>query len=288
MRPILFDLPLPGGLHFPVGAYGTFLVLGMLAAAWASGRHGGRLGLSRRDAFDLGLWLLAVGVAGAHLLFVVLNWRAYVSEGWRAAFARGGLAYYGGLAAALPVLWVWGRRRGIPYPDLLDFTAPLGALGLAVTRFGCFLNGCCWGAPSALPWAVRFPPGSQPQQAQAALGLVEHGEPSLPVHPVQLYELAAALAVFVWLWRRFGRRRFAGEVVALFGFLYGGWRLLAELLRADGAGWRPVGFAPTPFQWLSAVVIAAAAAAWWAARRARRPPWRYRAPATGFAVHEAP
>ena len=272
MRPILLDLPLPGGLHFPVGAYGTFLVLGMLAAAWVSGSHGGRLGLTRRDAFDLGLWLLAGGVAGAHLLFLVLNWTTYLSDGWSAALGRGGLAYYGGLAAALPVLWLWGRRRRIPYSDLLDFVAPLGALGLAVTRFGCFLNGCCHGAPSALPWAVRFPAGSLPQQAQAALGLVPPGAPSLPVHPVQLYELAAAAAMFGWLWWRFGRRRFAGEVAAAFGLLYGGWRLLAEFLRADGAGWRPGAFAPTPFQWLSVAVIAAAAVGLWAARRARRPP----------------
>jgi phosphatidylglycerol:prolipoprotein diacylglycerol transferase len=171
------------------------------------------------------------------------------------------------------VIALWGRRRAIPYADLLDFVAPLGALGLAITRVGCFLNGCCWGAPSDLPWAVTFPPGSLPQQAQAAAGLVAAGAPSLPVHPVQLYECAAALAMFGWLWRRFGRRRCAGEVAAAFGLLYGGWRLLAELLRADGAGWRPGALAPTPFQWLSAAVIAAAAVGLWAARRVHRLPW---------------
>ena len=219
MRPILLDLPLPGGLHFPVGAYGTFLVIGMLAAAWVSGRHGRRLGLRRLDAFDLGLWLLAAGVAGAHLLYLAADPWSYFADGeagggWAASLGRGGMAYYGGLAAAFPVLWLWGRRRRIPYLDLLDFVAPLGALGLAVTRVGCFFNGCCYGEPSGLPWAVAFPIGSQPQQAQAALGLIAPEAPSLPVHPVQLYETAAALAMFGWLWWRFPRRRSAGEAVA--------------------------------------------------------------------------
>ncbi len=293
MRPTLIDLPLPGGLHFPVGAYGTLLVLGMLAAAWVSGRHGRLLGLRRRDAFDLGLWLLAAGVAGAHLLYLAANYETYFAggetgAGWTASLSRGGMAYYGGLAAAFPVLWLWGRRRGIPYPDLLDFVAPLGALGLAVTRVGCFLNGCCYGTPSGLPWAVAFPPGSQPQQAQAALGLVAYGTPSLPVHPVQLYEFAAALAMFGWLWARFPRRRFAGEVVVAFGFLYGIWRFAVEGLRADSESWRPGAHALTFNQGLSLVVIAVAGLGWWAVRRAARPPWSKGPPAAGGPAEDGP
>ncbi len=276
MRPILFDLPLPFGLHFPFGAYGTMLVVGMLAAAWVSGRHGRSLGLTRLDAFDLGLWLLAAGIVGAHLLHAVVSWRTYFAggfEGWIASLRRGGLAYYGGLAAAIPVLWFWGRRRGVPFLDLLDFVAPLGALGLAVTRIGCFLNGCCYGVPSRLPWAVSFPAGSLPQRGQVAAGLVAPAAASLPVHPVQLYEFAAGLVLFGLFWARFPRRRFAGEVVAAFGLLYGIWRFLAEFLRADAPGWRPETSGLTVYQELSLGVIAIAAVGWWAARRLGRAPW---------------
>ncbi|MGH9464527.1 MAG: prolipoprotein diacylglyceryl transferase [Thermoanaerobaculia bacterium] len=276
MRPILFDLPLPGGLHLAFPAYGTFLVLGMLAAVWVSGQHGRALGLSRLDAFDLGLWLLAGGVLGAHLLHVALEPSAYFLEGPAAGLKRfaelwrGGLAYYGGLAAAFPVLWLWGRRRRLPYVELLDFVAPLGALGLAITRMGCFLNGCCFGAPSALPWAVSFPPDSFAHRQQAAVGLIGPGAGALPVHPVQLYELAAALLIFALLWARFPRRRRPGEVVVAFGFLYGLWRLFAETLRADDPGWRPGSLGPTPNQWLSLAFIALAGVGWWAVRRTPR------------------
>jgi phosphatidylglycerol:prolipoprotein diacylglycerol transferase len=54
-------------------------------------------------------------------------------------------------------------------------------LSLAIARFGCFLNGCCGGKPSGLPWAVTFP-GS-----------------TMSVHPTQLYELALDLALFAFL-----------------------------------------------------------------------------------------
>ncbi len=279
MRPVLLDLPLPGGLHFAFYAYGTFLVLGMLAAAWASARNGRALGLSRTDAFDLGLWLLLLcGVVGARLLHVAMHPARYFADGLgpgltqAAAFWNGGLSYYGGLVAGFPVLWLWARSRGLPYFEVLDFVAPLGALGLGVTRIGCFLNGCCYGIPSHLPWAVSFPPGSQAGEQQASVGLIAAGAPPAPVHPVQLYEMAVAFALSWWLGRRFPRRRYAGELAVLFCLLYGGWRIVAELLRADASGWQPGVFAPTPNQWVSLGLIVAAAVAGWALRRNARPP----------------
>lgn len=281
MRPVLFDLALPGGLHLAFPAYGTFLVLGMLAAVWVSGRHSRALGLTRLDSFDLGVWLLAGGILGAHLLHVALKPEAYFGGGLgpglrRAAeLWRGGLVYYGGLAAAFLVLWLWGRRRRLPYLDLLDFIAPLGALGLAVTRVGCFLNGCCFGVPTGVPWAVVFPPGSHAHARQAAAGLIGPGEAALPVHPVQLYEAAVAAAIFGVLWARFPRRRHAGEGVAAFGLLYGPWRLYAETLRADDPTWQPGGSPVlTANQWLSLAVLALAALGWWAVRRTGRAPAR--------------
>ncbi len=268
MRPILLDLPLGGGLHLALPAYGTFLVLGVLAAVWASGRHARMLGLTRLDVFDLGLVLLPGALLGAHLLYIAQSPETYVDHGFVAGLRQGGLAYYGGLAAAFAVVFFWSRRRGLPYVESLDFVAPLGALGLAVTRLGCFFNGCCFGAPSQVPWAVVFPRGSLAHHGQVAAGLVAPSQAPLPVHPVQIYELLAALAIFGVLWARFPRRRFAGEVVAAFGLMYGVWRFFAETLRADSAGWRPDAQGLTANQWLSLALIAAAGIGWRAARRA--------------------
>jgi phosphatidylglycerol---prolipoprotein diacylglyceryl transferase len=270
MRPLLLDVPLAGGFHLALPAYGTLLVVGMLTAAWVSGRHGRLLGVKRLDMFDLGLGLLAGGLLGAHLLYVAQYPEAY-RQGFVAGLRQGGLVYYGGLAAAFAVIFYWSRRRGLPYVDVLDFVAPLGALGLAVTRLGCFFNGCCFGTPSEMPWAVVFPLGSLAHQAQVAAGLVATEQASRPVHPVQLYEFVAALGFFWVLWSHFPRRHFPGEVVAAFGLLYGTWRLFAETLRADSPGWRPGTHVLTVNQWLSLAVIAIAGIGWWTARHAARP-----------------
>ena len=53
-------------------------------------------------------------------------------------------------------------RRPFPFWLMSDVAAPAVAIGIAIGRIGCFLNGCCYGAVCELPWAVRFPPGRMP------------------------------------------------------------------------------------------------------------------------------
>ena len=79
---------------------------------------------------------------------------------------KGGLEVYGGfitvVVAVLVYLWAW--RHSIRW--YLDIVAPSAALGMAIGRIGCFLNGCCFGGVCDLPWAVRFPYGSPAQYEQ--------------------------------------------------------------------------------------------------------------------------
>ncbi|HEX3343246.1 MAG TPA: prolipoprotein diacylglyceryl transferase family protein, partial [Polyangiaceae bacterium] len=146
-----------------------------------------------------------------------------------------GRAAYGGLLAALlvPALYLRLRRRG----SILGFfdraVVPMG-LSFAFVRVGCFLEGCDYGRPTALPWGVRFPPGSLAAQAHAAAGWVPEGSFSLPVHPTELYESllglgALALALPVLL-RRPVRD---GRAFAVWMGVYAVGRFVLEFLRAD-------------------------------------------------------
>jgi len=110
-------------------------------------------------------------LAGAHWLFRVMH-------GGEGRFWTGGLASTGGVAAGLAAVWVAARLTRRPAGELLDALVPAGLLALGVGRIGCFLAGCCYGAPSALPWAVVFP---------------ELGPPAR--HPLQLYSAASDLAL---------------------------------------------------------------------------------------------
>jgi phosphatidylglycerol:prolipoprotein diacylglycerol transferase len=166
-------------------------------------------------------------------------------------FWQGGLTFYGGLLLALPVAIWFARRRGLAVLVVLDLAAPALMLGHALGKIGCFLEGCCYGAPTTSPLGVHFP---------ALAGTV---------HPTQLYESAAAAVLFVVLHRlvrRLGAGR--GEVLGWMLALYAVWRTGLELLRADPRG----SLGPLSTAQLISIPLAAAGVALIVWARSRRAP----------------
>jgi phosphatidylglycerol:prolipoprotein diacylglycerol transferase len=164
-------------------------------------------------------------------------------------FWHGGLAYYGGFLFAVPVgLW-YARWKKLGVMRIADVTSPMIALGLCFGRLGCFFNGCCFGRPSHLPWAMTFPGHST------------------PVHPTQLYESAGALAIFgvlYFVWRP--RKRANGQVFAGLLILYGILRFMLEFLRDDERG-SAAGLSTS--QLIGIPLVLAGIAILWATRPAR-------------------
>lgn len=95
-----------------------------------------------------------------------------------------------GMAGGRVAGFVLLRRRRLPIVAVLAAATPALAVGHAIGRVGCFLVGDDYGLPSTLPWAVAFPEGLPPT--------------TVPVHPTQLYEVAALLLTTGLLlrWRR--------------------------------------------------------------------------------------
>jgi prolipoprotein diacylglyceryltransferase len=78
-----------------------------------------------------------------------------------------------------------------------DVLIPMAAFAVGIIRLGCFLNGCCFGSVSTLPWAIRFPRESWVHFFHQHKGWIVSAAPlSLPVHPLQLYFLIAAVMTF--------------------------------------------------------------------------------------------
>lgn len=123
----------------------------------------------------------------------------------------------GAIAVGLAFVWRQGALSALP--ALADAAVGAVAIGVAIGRLGCFLAGCCYGAPTTLPWAVHFPVG--------------HETDGAGVHPTQLYDAGAALVALV-VWAALRRRRVADGQAAL---VVTGLLLLArigtELVRAD-------------------------------------------------------
>ncbi|MCP4657931.1 MAG: prolipoprotein diacylglyceryl transferase [bacterium] len=280
MRPYLVELlnRLSGTEVFTCLVPNSTIVLALtvIAGALLGARLAARRGLDPGLVYGAVLWSFPVGWLGARLLHVV-----YAADTYRGGPLRffdplqGDAVSYGGVIAGLGCALIYLRRQRAPIGACLDLAAPLIGLGIAAGRLGCLLDGCDFGTRTACPLAVRFPPGSPASIEQAQLGWLAHpGLPSLPVHPVQLYLSAGALAIALWIlrWQRRHPDAVPGRSFALFWLLYAVSRFAWELLRGDVS--RGFVGALSTSQAIS-IPVAVAALVWlWLTRRpaARRAP----------------
>ncbi|HEY7957415.1 MAG TPA: prolipoprotein diacylglyceryl transferase [Polyangia bacterium] len=150
---------------------------------------------------------------------------------------RGGLTYYGGFLTAVPFAWWYVRKHNLGWWRTADLAAPAIMLGLFFGRLGCFLNGCCYGKPTTSAIGVVFPRGGSAWRTQLEQHLITAAQSTLPVHPTELYESLACLAIFAILYYVVRpRRRSFGEVFAAMLILYAIARSACEIFRDDDRG----------------------------------------------------
>jgi phosphatidylglycerol---prolipoprotein diacylglyceryl transferase len=172
----------------------------------------------------------------------VCNLAAHTCHPPRDCFAifevwRGGLAFYGGFLFATAFGLYFARKHRMGMWKVADLCAPWIAFGLALSRMGCFLNGCCFGKVSHVPWAVTFPVGSPSWEAQRDAHLLAGHASALPVHPTQIYLSLLNWVTFVVLYFVVRRnKRFDGQVFAWLLILKGVFRSFVEIWRDDDRG----------------------------------------------------
>lgn len=247
MHPFLLDLD-----GFILPSYGVAMAVGYLVAVLLAARMGQRHGLSFNRVLDLSFWLLAAGLLGSRLLFVVTNPGAFYQicahgetpgprTGLRTLydctrafhFWEGGLVFYGAMLGILAMTYLYCRRHKMSLPLVADLAAPTAALGHFFGRMGCFAAGCCYGKPTG-GWGLRFPPESLAYK-EMVLGRLLNPSASTtpPLHATQLYEAGSELAIFfVLLWVNH-RKRFTGQTILTYLMIYPLVRVIIELFRAD-------------------------------------------------------
>jgi phosphatidylglycerol---prolipoprotein diacylglyceryl transferase len=254
-----------------VYGYGMMLVVAVFASGKVASTMGKKIGVDPQFTWDLTVKLILAGVVGARL-FYLIQYHERVFKDCRglgdmfAAAVRlpdGGLVLYGGLIfAALTGVWMC-YRNNIPRIKYVDALVPAVFVGIACGRIGCFLNGCCYGDPCELPWAVTFPQGSVPWSALAGQGFIaKTATESLSLHPTQIYSSLNAL-ILAWLTASYYKHRSGdGAVIALGLMTYSISRTCIEILRGDELGQFGTGF--TISQWISfGVFLLGAAFFWW-------------------------
>ncbi len=215
---------------FAVRSYGLMLALGFALGIVVLVRRGRARGLEAGRLVDLCLVMVVVGMLGGRLMYALTHWGEFAAQPWRVLWpiqpdgtvGLQGFVYYGGIVLALPVAVLLVRRWRLDPWKVLDAGAPGLALGTAVGRIGCFLNGCCFGRPTDGPFGVVFPPGC----------LAGEAFPGTPVHPTQLYMSLDSLliaALLIVLDRRWGR--FDGVIIGAYLILTGLTRGCEDLFR---------------------------------------------------------
>ena len=164
MHPELFKIPF---IHLPVNTFGLMMVVGFLAAVSLIRRLSRDITPNPQYITNGALYALIAGVVGARVFHVVHYFDSYEGH-LLSVFAiwKGGLELYGALLT-IAVIVLYLRYHKLPVRRYLDILAIGLMLTLVFGRIGCFMRGCCFGKPTNLPWAIRFPYASPAYQSQA-------------------------------------------------------------------------------------------------------------------------
>lgn len=219
MYPVIFQV---GPLT--VYSYGVMLALAFLTGFFLSVRKAKTEGIAPTRIANLSFIILISGLIGARILFILINLEYYlIHPSEMVMLHRGGLAFFGGLALAFLAGFAYLRKTELNPWKALDLIIIYAVLGQSIVRIGCFLNGCCYGIPANLPWAISFPSSTA---AYATFG-------PAPLHPTQLYQAIANFAIFLLCQRLYSRRRYNGEIFLTYLLLYAPSRFFIEFLRGD-------------------------------------------------------
>lgn len=197
---------------FSIGAfeltwYAVMVVLAIVAVIWVASREAKRVGMSAEVIYSVALWAVIAGIVVSRLVHVIDQWEYYIAHP-RQIIAFEGQTIYGAILGALIATLAYSWVKKISFWQLGDVIAPGAILGQAIGRIGCTINGCCYGLPTSLPWAVTY---THPD-SYAALGV--------PSHPAVVYLLIWDLIVFVILWQLRQRLKPVGSLFLLYLALY--------------------------------------------------------------------
>jgi len=169
-----------------IKSYGLMLAIAFVSGYLVAVHRARARGIDQNAVLDLSFYILLAAIAGSRA-FYVLTHLAEFSPRPLAVFYiwEGGLSMMGGVLLALAVSWFFLKIRGIGFYDMADLLAPSIALGVGITRIGCFLYGCCYGLPTEACLGVHFP-------LDSAAGSHFHQA----IHPTQLYESAYGFVFF--------------------------------------------------------------------------------------------
>lgn len=223
-NPVAFNLG-----PIPVHWYGLMYVLALLSALmiakWIVKKDA--IAITKEQLDDYFIYAEIGVILGARLgyiLFYDTHTMYYLTQPWQIfnPFMDGhfvgirGMSFHGAILGFLLGSYLYHRKHGIPFGLLMDLVAVSVPLGYVFGRIGNFLNQELIGRATDVPWGIYVYDTLR--------------------HPSQLYEaFIEGIVVFVIIYAYRARKTFEGELILLYGFLYGIGRAGVEFYRAPDA-----------------------------------------------------
>jgi phosphatidylglycerol:prolipoprotein diacylglycerol transferase len=219
---------------FTLYSYGLMLVLAFIIGSLLASRQAKREKINPEIILNLCFIAFICGIVGARIFYIFENLSYYLRNPAEIIMLqRGGLSWFGGLIMGGLAGVFYLRRRKLKIYKIFDIIAPYLALAQSIGRFGCLLNGCCYGKAS-----VKF-----------GIYFVTHNAVLIPT---QLYSSLTLIFIFIILKIFQDRPHQEGQIFFLYLLLYSIKRFFIEFWRADN----PVIFLGlTLFQILSILVF---------------------------------
>lgn len=251
--------------------YGVVLMSGAFFGGWLAAQRAEKRGHNPDLVWDLLVWLIIAGVAGARLWHVFTPAPSAIAAGlttWHYLthpldlinLRMGGLGIPGAVIGGAIAAYFFTRKRGLNFAEWADIAAPALALGQAVGRWGNYFNQELYGAPTDLPWKIFIEPAKR---------LTGHLDQEY-YHPLFLYESLwnfANLFLLLWLDRRFGKKLPHGSLFLIYLIVYPLGRFLFDFLRLDASMLGGINANQT---FMAIVALLAAGALLWQLLRSRK------------------
>ena len=200
------------------------MALAFVLGLWTATLRARREKIPGETIADVTLWIMIGVILGARAVYVATYWQdEFADQPISEIFMiqHGGLVFYGGLIGAILAGAIYLSWKKLPLWKVADVLAPSIALGSVFGRIGCLLNGCCYGRPCDLPWAITFP-ADNPLHP-----------PTYPVHPTEIYDALLNFALYLFLAWLFRRKKFEGQIFATYLIGYAVTRSFVEYFRGD-------------------------------------------------------
>ncbi len=207
----------------PIRLFGIVAALSLICGYLLYLKENKRLNISLKIGPNVALAVLLPSFIAARLLFIIVNWQIYAADPMMILrFWEGGLVLFGGILGGLFGGYLYCLKTKQSFSRLCDPVALAIALGLPLSRLGCFIVGCCYGRPTDLPWGITF-------HNVYALAKPLH----TPLHPAQLYAFFIGIIIFLSLFIYRKRKTFNGEILLLYLIMISLMRMGLEWVRAD-------------------------------------------------------